>query len=387
MPVDGQHGESVQGAVVRIASEPKTALRGGYLFRGLEISHDDHSDRVFLMFPEFAGEDLYGFPLLCWSGARIAAFNLQLNNRLDDGSVIYTVTPESHVVLEPFRLVSVTEAVEAAGCIRSADIRYRVGSGEPFWMAKGRLIHSLLDCLLYNHVESWDRIFPEAYQEALPALMAVLPGSGIFPDQKEFEEEARTHFKNLKSWLKEERASFSLVEVEEDRMSTRWGLKGRADALLHNGNRMAILELKSGKFPAADHRLQLQAYSLLFTPDAENAAPDGYLLYSASGRVEALDGAGNGIERTILEGRNRVVSLKHSYTLETTPFGEHDCPREGRCFSRAACSRFFGNPAGEGEPLLKGAYRDYYDRWLRLLSHDAWVEEGEFARVLDAAHP
>ena len=32
---------------------------------------------------------------------------------------------------------------------------------------------------------------------------------------------------------------------------------------------------------------------------------------------------------------------------------------------------------------MKGAYRDYYDRWLRLLSHDAWVEEGEFARVLD----
>ena len=47
------------------------------LFRGLEISDDGHSDRVFLMFPDFAGEDLYGFPLLCWAGVRIAAFNLQ----------------------------------------------------------------------------------------------------------------------------------------------------------------------------------------------------------------------------------------------------------------------------------------------------------------------
>lgn len=383
MPIDGQHTGSVQGAVVRIASEPKTAPRGGYLFRGLEIGHDGHSDRIFLMFPEFAGEDLYGFPLLCWEGARIAAFNLQLNNQLDDGSVIYTVTSESHLVLEPFRLVSVTEAIEAAGCIRSADIRYRVGSSEPFWMAKGRLIHTLLDSLLYNHEESWDRIFSEVYQQALPALMAVLPGSGIFPDQKQFEEEARTHFNNLKSWLKEGLASFSLVGVEADRMSARWGLKGRADALLYNGNRTAILELKSGKFPAEDHRLQLMAYSLLFTPDEESRAPDGYLVYSASGRVEPLDGDGDGIERTILEGRNRVVALKHSYTLETKPFAEHECPRNGRCFSRAACSRFFGTPTGEGEPLLKGAYRDYYDRWLRLLSRDAWAEEGEFARVLD----
>jgi len=52
---------------------------------------------------------------------------LQLNNRLNDGSVIYTVTPESHVVLEPFRLVSVTEAVEAAGCIRFG--RHKVPCG------------------------------------------------------------------------------------------------------------------------------------------------------------------------------------------------------------------------------------------------------------------
>jgi len=63
-----------RAAVVRIASEPKTALRGGYLFRGLEISHDGHSDRVFSHVSEFAGEGPLCFPLLCWSGARIAAF-------------------------------------------------------------------------------------------------------------------------------------------------------------------------------------------------------------------------------------------------------------------------------------------------------------------------
>jgi DNA replication ATP-dependent helicase/nuclease Dna2 len=384
MSAEGQHGETVQGAVVRIAAEPKQAPRGGYLFRGLEVSQDGCSDRVFLMFPELIGEDLYGFSLLCWEGARIAAYNLQLNNRLDDGTVIYTAASESRFVLEPFRLISVTEAVEAASCIRSADMRYRVGSDEPFWMAKGRLIHTLFDGLLYNRQESWDDIFPEAYQQALPALMAMLPGSRVSPpDQDEFEKEARSHFDNLKSWLDSEHASFSLVGVEEDRMSTRWGLKGRADAILYNGNRSSILELKSGKVPVEDHRLQLQAYFLLFTRGAENSAPDGYLLYSASGRVESLDGTGNGIERTILEGRNRAISLKHSYTVEDTQVQDHDCPRKGRCFSRAACFRFFGNPSGADERSLNGAYRDYYDRWLRLLSHDAWVEEGDFARVLD----
>ncbi len=336
------------------------------------------------MFPEFAGADLYEFPLLCWVGARIAAFNLQLNNRLDDGSVIYTVTPESHLVLEPFRLVSVTEAVEAATCIRAADLRYRVGPDEPFWMAKGRMVHTLFDHLLHNHGGSGKQIFREAYQEALPALMAVLPGSRVFPDQKEFEEETRIHFNNLKSWLKVEGESFSLVGVEKDRMSTRLGLKGRADAIFYNGDRTAILELKSGKFPAEDHRVQLRAYSLLFTPDADNSAPDGYLLYSASGRVEGLDCRENGIERTLLHARNLVVALKYSYTLEATDSAEYNCPRNGRCFSSSACTRLFGDLARHDEPFLNGAYRQYYDRWLRLLSRDAWAEEGEFAKILDA---
>ncbi len=336
------------------------------------------------MFPEFAGADLYEFPLLCWVGARIAALNLQLNNRLDDGSVIYTVTPESHLVLEPFRLVSVTEAVEAATCIRSADLRYRVGPEEPFWMAKGRLVHTLFDHLLHNQGAPCKSIFREAYQEALPALMAVLPGSKVFPDEKEFEEEARTHFNNLKSWLRAEGKGFSLVGVEKDRMSTRWGLKGRADAIFYNGDRTAILELKSGKMPAKDHRVQLQAYSLLFTSDADNSAPDGYLLYSASGRVEGLNGRDNGIERTLLHARNLVVALKYSYTLEVTDSVEYNCPRNGRCFSRSACTRLFGDLAHDDEPFLNGANRQYYDRWLRLLSRDAWAEEGEFARVLDA---
>jgi DNA replication ATP-dependent helicase Dna2 len=383
MTVNGECKECVQGAVVRIASEPKKAPRGGYIFRGLEITADEHTNRVFLMFPEFAGQDLYDFPLLCWEDARIAAFNLQFNNRLDDGSVIYTVMPESHLLLEPYRLVSVTEAVEAATCVRSADMRYRVGSQEPFWMAKGRLIHSLFDTMLSSREESWDLIFQEGYQRALPSFMSVLPGSGISPDQKAFEEEARDHFNNLKSWLMDKCDNFCLMGVEEDRMSTRWGLKGRADAVLYNKSHRAILELKSGKKPVEDHGFQVSAYCLLFSMDAGKNSPDAYLFYSASGRVEELTDPGNGIERAILEGRNRIVALKHSYTLETESYAEYDCPRNGRCFSRAACTRFFADPDIEDGPLSSATARGYYSHWLRLLSRDAWMEEGDFARVLD----
>ncbi len=55
---------------------------------------------MFLIFPVFAGDDLYEFPLLCWEGALIAGYDLEFNNELEDGSVIYTATPASEFILD-----------------------------------------------------------------------------------------------------------------------------------------------------------------------------------------------------------------------------------------------------------------------------------------------
>ena len=117
---------SVFGSVVRSTSEPRTAAKGGYLFRGLELRSEPDGERVFILCPEFAGEHLYEFPLLCWEGAQVGAFHLNLNNRLEDGTLIYHVSPKSDLLLEPCRPVTVTEAVEAARCIRSVDVGLRM---------------------------------------------------------------------------------------------------------------------------------------------------------------------------------------------------------------------------------------------------------------------
>jgi len=374
--------ETVQGHVFRIAGEPKTAPRGGYLFRGIELVDDAGSGRIFLMFPEFSGEDLYDFPLLCWEGARLAAFNPELNNRLENGSVIYTVTPDTDLVLEPYRPVSVTEAVEAAACIRSADVRFRAGPDEPFWMAKGKLIHSLFEHLICNQSASVQD-FQRAVTRVLPAIRKILPGSGISVTEQELREEAGAHFNKLKSWLKDNGKGVSAVEVEVDRVSARWGLKGRADAIFHNGDRRTVLELKSGRFVAEDHLLQLCAYLLLFSEEENKAALDGCVLYSATGRIEKLRGPDDQWRRAILLGRNRIVSLKHSYTVEVQAAPEAQvCGIKGKCFSRPVCYKIFGNSGGI-EPFLKGRAREYYDRWFRLLSIEAWAQEGAYARLLD----
>jgi DNA replication ATP-dependent helicase Dna2 len=381
MSADEHRTDSIQGHVVRVSAEPKTAAKGGYLFRGLELV-DGPGRRVFLILPVFAGDDLYDFPLLCWEGARIAAYGLEFNNELEDGSVIYTATPDSELILEPHRPISVTEAVDAAACVRSVDCRYRVGPEEPFWMAKGKLIHSLFEHLVYAGDNPSNRVFREAFQKALPAFMAVLPGSSITAHHKALEEDARAHFSNLKMWLKKNIAPFLTAEVETDRISSRLGLKGRADAIFHNGNRKMILELKSGKVPVEDHFLQLFAYSLLFSDDNCRPSAEGFILYSATGNAEKLKDSKER-RRTILRGRNRAVALKHCYTVGGPFLEELKCARNGRCFSRAACTRLFGSSVRNQSPLFTGAEREYYDRWFRLLSADGWCQEGDFARTLD----
>ncbi len=374
----------MEGRIVRIASEPKRAAKGGYLFRGLELAGDTDHDRIFIIFPIFAGDDLYEFPLLCWEGALIAAFDLELNNRLGNGSVIYATTEGSEVVLEPYHLISVTEAVEAASCLRIADVRYRVAPDEPIWMAKGKLIHTLFEHLVQNSGKESTRSFKAAFHSALPAFMSTLPGSKVLTDERALENEAREHFKNLGSWLERNSEIFASAQTEVDGISSRLGLKGRADALFHDETkRRTILELKSGKVPVDAHMLQLYAYSLLFADETAKTQANGYVIYSSTGRAIKLDNGNRQSKRNILMGRNRAVSLKYSYTQDIGALSMHQCTRNGRCFARSACRKLFCDPAA-GQILFRNSQeRDYYNNWFKVLSIESWDADHDFARVLD----
>ncbi|MBM3300404.1 MAG: PD-(D/E)XK nuclease family protein, partial [Deltaproteobacteria bacterium] len=384
----GATRESVSGVVIRVSTEPKTAPRGGYLFRGLEISGNMGNDRIFVIFPAFLGRDLYEFPLLCWEGAQVAAFDVELNNRLRDGTVIYHATQESEVLLEPHRPVSITDAVQAVECIRSVDVRFRVGSGEPFWMAKGKLVHTLFDHLVHDRGTSPERMFEEAFRLALTALKEILPGSRVSFTEEQLESQARDHFNNLLSWWAEMRDRTLHTEVEVDRISSRWGLKGRADAVLHAKDRTAIVELKTGRVALEGHMLQLLAYSLLFSKDEGDTLPEAYLFYSANGKAEKLDSTRAYPRRAILEGRNLVVALKRSYSFPKDPVPEPlaigPCGQRGRCLFKRDCYRLFGSSQGR-RPILVGREREYYDRWFGLLSRDIWSVEEELARILNSA--
>ncbi|MFZ5866155.1 MAG: AAA domain-containing protein [Thermodesulfobacteriota bacterium] len=378
---------SLRGRIVRVAAQPQKAKRGEYLFRGIEVSSATEDGRGFIIIPEtmceFNREDLCEFPQLCWEGAELAAYGLQLNNRLESGA-IYTVTPDSELILEPYRPVSVTEAVEAAACVRLVDVRYRAAPEEFFHMAKGTLVHSLFGHILSRTVAGIEPNFPEAYSKARPALLENLAGSGIQVRDGELKKEARQHFDNLLAWLHGNSHLMGKVRVEEDRISTRLGLKGRVDAMLDGTRQRTILELKTGRVPVEDHRLQLFAYQMLFDQVDSPTTPDGYVLYSATGSSIRVD---SGNRHMILSGRNRVVWLRHAHaehgTISADAMIRDSCSRKGRCFSRGSCARLFGNDMVKAHPALDAHEQAYYDRWYRLLAQEAWHVETQFARVLD----
>jgi DNA replication ATP-dependent helicase Dna2 len=370
----------VVGTIARISAEPKTAAKGAYLFRGLELAPLDGSRRIFLIFPIYEGEDVYDFPLLCWEGAHISIHGVKLNNRLDDGTEIYSVTADSRPVLEPFRPISVIEAVEAGLCVRSADVRNRVGVDEPFFVAKGKMIHSLFEYLLQHGEDLSDQLFLRAFFKAVPELVSVLPGSKVSVDYKDMEEDARTHFKNLQGWYAQNRNSIESVSTEVDTISVEWGLKGRADAIFQSNGERFVLELKSGKYSAKEHVLQLHAYLLLF---AESDCPTfGKLLYTATGKTEKLAGALPELTRTLVYGRNKALAVRHSYVSGDNLPEFSRCGRQGKCFSRSGCNTLFAPETKEGG-RLSGAMRRYYDYWFRLLSSDSWAQEGDLARIFD----
>ncbi len=380
--------QSVAGTIARISSEPRQARSGDYAFRGLEISEDGGTGRIFVIFPEFLSdfdrEDLWRFPLLCWRGAEIGASGLQLNNRLNDGSTIYAATPQSYFVLEPYRPVTVTEAVDAGMCPKSADIRNRVSAGEPFWMAKGRMVHVFLEHIIGHPAHEESVGFKEAFRKAKPLVWEIVPGSKVSVDDQEFRNEAKRHYRNVLSLWRSDLSRYEDVAVELDRISVRWGLKGRADAVLRNGSAATIVELKSGRVPSAEHKLQLSGYALLFSDRAAEESLDGLLFYSATGKTEKLTSFD---WHLILEGRNRAVHLRYRYAKPSDPLDAdllaHECQRTARCFNRSECTRIHGDSSKGLPSLLRGPAKRYYDYWFGRLSIDLWDEESELAKVLD----
>jgi DNA replication ATP-dependent helicase Dna2 len=378
--MDDVNGHEVSGVVSRILLEPRRAKRGGYLFRSLEIVGRGASARSFINIPRNLYEqgrgDLYRFPELCRPGVEICGRGMNLNNTLTDGTRLYVACPSSWLTLEPRRFVNVTEAAQAAICIRRADIAARTPMLEPFWSARGALIHALLSALVVGACEGREPDFDASFASALRSVSPKLIGSGVSFDERTLRDDVEGHFRRIGSWLRNVGPRFRDVSLELEVRSTLWGLRGRVDALFRNDEESLILELKTGRDSSNEHPLQLAGYALaLQGPDGR--LPKGTLLYSRSGRAESLE---NPDIAALIEGRNRILALRRRYATprdgaSPTPRGtEAVCADPRNCFQRHECRLIFGEDR-VALPFANHPHGDYYESWFHAVSQDMFDSE------------
>ena len=376
---------SLEGEISRVSPDPVQARNGPYTFTGIELTGDSSGCRTFIIFPDYCGRDFFELPRLCWPGARISAHKLDVNNYLEDGSRIYSVNPESEVVLEPLRPVSVVEAVESFNCLKSIDLRYRCRNGEPFWMAKGKAIHSLFDHLACNPDHRGNGTLNKALSEVIAEFMQILPGSSATINYHDLKSELRRHHENMESWMSSRFGPDYDADTELDKLSVRYGLKGRADAVIYSDSCTTVLEIKSGKFSSADHLLQLYAYDLMIRNENNDREIDSHVFYSSTGHSARLGGVSTSHKRSILQGRNRCIALRRYYAFGDNlcaPKLAEECPGDSKCFSRIHCESFYGSEVML-DSVLSPQEKEYYDTWFRLICLDEWEQESEFAQILD----
>jgi DNA replication ATP-dependent helicase Dna2 len=317
---------------------------------------------------------------LCWEGALVHIHNAVFNNTTADGSLIYTVSPDTHPILEPYNPISVTDAVEAAWCIRAADLRNRVGPDETFFIAQGQLVHTLLEYCLINHDRPASDDFEKAFGAALPSFFLSAAGSSKIINLDNLRTDIVDHFQNIRNWISENCRDYNSVEIETDLMSARWGLKGRADAIFHASDKTSVLEIKSGSAAMFAHTLQVLGYSLLTCIDGRLC--DNALFYTGTGRSERLDLVDPDLRQALVKGRNRAISLKYHYTKGVVPQTDHQCPKRSRCFFSSTCAEFFPDSSA-GAVFKSDRIREYYDYWFTLLSIENWAMDADFSRILD----
>ena len=79
------------------------------------------------------------------------------------------------------------------------------------------------------------------------------------------------------------------ISIEDERISTELGFKGRADAVVSAPDRKTILELKTGRIPVRDHMTQLLRLLAPLSDEDDSRDLTGRLYYSQTGRALRLE--------------------------------------------------------------------------------------------------
>jgi DNA replication ATP-dependent helicase Dna2 len=327
-----------------------------------------------------------------WIHSAIAAYNLA---PAGDGE--FDAVPETFIVLEPMRQVNATSVARSLHCTKPQVDQIRKGKGDvTIQTLKGQLVHALFDRMLEGGGatnEEMDAI----YREVLPAFLVPLASvTDEFFDENAFRADVFRHTAALKEFVGQNPHLLEHTQLELKRYSATIGIQGRIDAIFREGNRVDILELKTGARIRPEDHAQLFIYRLLLSDLIRRwQRTDGQEVQVTSRLLSSIDGSFAPLRVTtdfyqVLDARNKLIAMQ--YALGRNPahiepryegFNEEicaSCPSWTRDRCRNASDLFGDRPEVSG---AVGEDLEYFRKFTRLVQRERWYADQDVADLLD----
>src|SRR3989441_8607977 len=325
-----------------------------------------------------------------WIHSAIAAYNLA-----PAGDRLFEAIPETFIVLEPMRQVNATAVARSLHCTKPRVDQIRRGKGDvTIQTLKGQLVHALFDGMLEGGVTTAEEL-EAAYRDVFPAFLISLASvTDEFFDETAFRADVLRHTAALKEFIDRNPHLLEHTQLELKRYSATIGIQGRIDAIFREGNRLDILELKTGTRLRPEDHAQLFIYRLLLSDLVRRwQRNDGQDVEITTRLLSSIDGSFAPLRVTtdffqVLDARNKLGAIQ--YALGRTSayiapryegFNEKVC---GNCpsWTRGHCkdtSDLFGDrPDSRESPEL-----EYFRRFTRLVERERWYADQEVADLLD----
>src|SRR5882672_5071441 len=321
-----------------------------------------------------------------WIHSAIAAYNLA---PLGDGD--FAACAETFFVLEPMRQVNATSIARSLHCTKPQLDQLRRGKGDvTIHTLKGQLIHSIFDRMLEGAED-----LESAYRAVLPGFLVPLASvTDDFFDEDAFRADVLRHTASLKEFIERNPHLLEHSQLELKRYSATIGIQGRIDAVFRAGNRIDILELKTGARIRPEDHAQLFIYRLLLSDLVRRwQRNDGQDVEVTSRLLSSVDGSFAPLRVTtdfyqVLDARNKLIAMQYAVGRNAPHiaprhegFNEQIC---GSCpsWTRNRCkemSDVFGDRPGASEsPEL-----EYFRRFTSLVQRERWSADQEVADLLD----
>jgi hypothetical protein len=229
----------------------------------------------------------------------------------------------------------------------------------------------------------------------LPSFLVPLAAvTDDFFDERTFRIEVLRHLRALQDFIRNNPHLLQNTQLELKRYSATLGIQGRIDAIFRKGNKLDILELKTGKQIRTEDHVQLFVYRLLLSDSIRRwQRTDGQEVEITSRLLSSTDGSYAPMRlitgfHEVLNTRNKLIAVQHALGQLTCRvpalYEGYDqqtcdaCPSWTRTRCKTASDVF-----GERPDSTDTLELDYFRKFTRLVERERWNADQDLADLLD----